>query len=139
MLNIRDRSFDAKLFVDVIEILDNVYIAQKLIGRKPEYYLENAGQNHLGYIYRIVIYNRETNTGFSLFLYENQMTKAKGYFRFQFKDLDFDVRGNSKFLKSLGIEKWDTIKNGIRRGYAIHLTDLNQFPPLITRYGKYIL
>lgn len=140
MLELRDKTFDPRFFKGVIEILDSIYIAQKLSERDPEYYVEYGGRNAEGYIHKIILRNRETNTGFTVVLYENQSLKYKGYFRFRFKDIEFDSRKNTAFLKKAGFKKWDKKKDGISWAYAIYLDNLeDQVLTLATHYSKYLL
>ena len=139
MLEIRDKTFDIRLFKKLIEILDEIYMIQKVSGRDPEYYVDYMGRNAEGYIHNIVIKNKETKTWFSVVVYENQSLKYKGYFRFSIRDENFNIRKNSYFLRKSGFDKWDKKKFGNLWAFAIHLDDLEKVSILIKHYSKYIL
>ncbi|MNT86661.1 hypothetical protein D3C72_2269750 [compost metagenome] len=75
-----------------------------------------------------------------MFLFENQTLQWKGYFRFQFKDPEFNVRENTKFLKSINVKKVDKRKIGVRWSFAVYLDDIkNQLPYLAAHYSRYLL
>lgn len=140
MLEIRDKTFDIRYFKKIIEVLDGIYIAQKLSDKDPIYYVMYAGKNAEGYLHQVALYNRKSNKGFELFLYENQALKYKGFIRIKIKDIEFNAKKNAHVLKKMGFEKWNIRKKGISTIYCIYLDKPEeQILSLVTCYSEYLL
>jgi hypothetical protein len=104
------------------------------------YEVRNAGQNHLGYLHQVV-FKKNDDKGFNLYLYENQSTNKKGFIAFKMSGTKFNERVERMYLKKIGYEEVNIEGNKDVNIWiiAVALTNLEyDLKKIIDNYYSYI-
>lgn len=138
MITIKDRTFNLSNFKKIIDYLDTVVLFERMCEKDVIYDVKNSGQNYMGYIHKVRVLS-ESDKGFSLYLYEDQTLKTKGFLCFRVdlsKANKVQIKEELVNFGCLHVEFKKVI--GGYHFVVAYLSNLDDVEKIITKYRSHI-